>query len=215
MHENSYFQWLQLISAIPEGWKFIIKETHESTTNLIIHDHHVIKGSRILTLDKLSSTEIYAILISKVQNKPSSNFYFKNLFDDNDIYWATIYMLPRLAKHNTYMRSFQYKLLNNVLFLSKKLQIFGIKSSPLCSFCNLFDETTLHILYECDRIKCLWSDLVQYFQNSLVLPTLTPQTASFGFFDPTNSDHKFKKNKLLINHILLVFNLYIYGSREK
>ena len=63
----------------------MIKETHESTTNLIIHDHHVIKGSRILTLDKLSSTEIYAILISKVQNKPSSNFYFENLFDNNNI----------------------------------------------------------------------------------------------------------------------------------
>ena len=46
-HENSYFQWLQLISAIAEGWKFIIKETHESTTNLIIHDHHIIKGSII------------------------------------------------------------------------------------------------------------------------------------------------------------------------
>ena len=85
LHENSYFQWLQLISAIPEGWKFIIKQTHESTTNLIIHDHHVIKERRILTLDKLSSTEIYAILISKVQNKPSSNFYFENLFNGNDI----------------------------------------------------------------------------------------------------------------------------------
>ena len=67
----SYFQWLQLISAIPKGWKFIIKETHESTINLIIHDHHTIKGSIILTFDKLSSTEIYAILISKFQNKPS------------------------------------------------------------------------------------------------------------------------------------------------
>ena len=76
LHESSYFQWLQLISAIPERWKFIIKETHESTTNLIIHDCHVIKGSRILTLNKLSSTE----LISKFQNKPSSNFYFENLF---------------------------------------------------------------------------------------------------------------------------------------
>ena len=85
LHKNSYFQWLQLISAIPEGRKFIIKETYESTTNLIIHDHHVIKGSRILTLDKLSSTKIYAILISNVQNKPSSNFYFENLCNENDI----------------------------------------------------------------------------------------------------------------------------------
>ena len=93
MQENSYFQWLQLISAIPEGWKCIIKETHESTTNLIIHDHHVIKGSRILTLDKLSSTDIYCILTSKFQNKPCSNFYFENLLNDNDIDWAAIYML--------------------------------------------------------------------------------------------------------------------------
>ena len=69
-----------------------IKETYESTTNIIIiHDHHVIKGSIILTWDKLSSTEIYATLISKVQNKNKpSNFYFENLFNDDDIDWATI-----------------------------------------------------------------------------------------------------------------------------
>ena len=102
-------------------------------------------------------------------------------------------MLPRLATYKTYMQSFQYKLLNNVLFLNKRLHIFGIKWSPLCSFCNLRDKT----LYECDRIKSLWSDLVQYFQNSLVLPTLTPQTSIFGFLD-------FKKNKL-----------YVYRSRGK
>ena len=113
-------------------------------------------------------------------------------------------MLPRLATYKTYMQSFQYKLLNNVLFLNKRLHIFGIKWSPLCSFCNLRDKTP----YERDRIKSLWSDLVQYFQNSLVLPTLTPQTSIFGFLD-------FKKNKLLINHILLIFKLYVYRSRGK
>ena len=105
------------------------------------------------------------------------------------------------------MQSFQYKLLNNVLFLNEKLHIFGIKSSPLCSFCNLCDKTPLHIFYECDSIKCLWSDLVHYFQNSLVLPILTPQTAIFWFLGSTNSD--------LINHIVLIFKLYVYRSREK
>ena len=48
---------------------------------------------------------------------------------------------PHLVMGNTYMRSFQYKILNNVLFLNKKLYTFGIKPSPLCSFCNLYDET--------------------------------------------------------------------------
>ena len=68
--------------------------------------------------------------------------------------------------YNTYMRSFQYKILNNVLFLNKKLYTFGIKPSPLCSFCNLYDETPLHIFYECNAVKCLWVDLVQCFQNN-------------------------------------------------
>ena len=74
-------------------------------------------------------------------------------------------MLPHLITYNTYMRSFQYKILNNVLFLNKKLHTFGIKPSPLCSFCNLYNETPYHMFYECDGVKCFWSDLVQCFQN--------------------------------------------------
>ena len=42
------------------------------------------------------------------------------------------------------MQSVQYKILNNVLFLNKKLHTFGVKPSPLCSFCNLYDETPYH-----------------------------------------------------------------------
>ena len=76
-------------------------------------------------------------------------------------------------------------------------------------------RNTLHLFYECDSIKRLWPDLVHYFQNSLVLPILTQQTAIVGFLDSANSDCYFKKNKLLINHILLIFKLYVYRSREK
>ena len=44
---------------------------------LIDHLRQSLKGSRFIILDKLISTEIYSTLISKVQNKPSSNIYFK------------------------------------------------------------------------------------------------------------------------------------------
>ena len=50
-------------------------------------------------------------------------------------------------------------------------------SSPLYSLCHLYDETPFHIFYECDPVKYLWSDLAQCFQNTVILPTLTPQTA--------------------------------------
>ena len=215
LHGSFYFQWLQLTDSIPQGWKIAIKENYENGINVIIHDHHLIKGSRVISLDKLTSTEIYSILISRAQNKPSSNIYFENLYNDYNIDWTAIYTLPRLITNNTYMRSFQYKILNNVLFLNKKLHTFGIKPSPLCSFCNLYDETPYHMFYECDRVKCLWSDLVQCFQNNLILPTLTPQTAIFGFLDYTNNDSIFENNKCLSNHILSIFKLYVYKFREK
>ena len=59
-----------------------------------------------------------------------------------------------------------YNVLNNVLFLNNKFHTFGIKPSPLLSFYNLYDETPYHMFYEFDRVKCLWSDLVQCFQNN-------------------------------------------------
>ena len=71
------------------------------------------------------------------------------------------------------------------------------------------------MFYECDRVKCLWSDLVQCFQNNLILPTLTPQTAIFGFLDYTNNDSILENNQGLSNDILLICKLYVYKSREK
>ena len=180
LHENSYLKWLQLVDSIPERWKFIIRENCENASNLIIDDHHLIEGSRVITLDKLTSTEIYSILISKVRSKHSCNIYFKNLVNGYNIDWTAIYMLPHLVTYNTYMRSFQYKILNNVLFLNKKLHSFGIKPSSLCCFCNLYDEKPLHVFYECDTVTCLWANLVQRFQNNLILPILTLQDAIFG-----------------------------------
>ena len=98
---------------------------------------------------------------------------------------------------------------------NKKLHIFGIKSSPLFLFCDLYDETLFHIFYECDRVKFLWSDLVQCFQNTLILPTLTSQTAILGILNSVSNNSFFENNKVLINHILLFFKLYVCKSREK
>ena len=80
-------------------------------------------------------------------------------------------------------------------------------SSSLCSFCNLYDETPFHIFYECDLVKCLWSDLVQCFQSTLILPTLAPQTAILGILDSVSNNSCFENNKII--------KLYVYKSREK
>ena len=94
-------------------------KNYENASNFVIHDHHLIKDSRVIALDKLTSTEICSILISKVQNKPSTNIYFENLSNDYNTDLAANYMLPCLIKYN-------------------KLHTLGIKLSPKLFICCIF-----------------------------------------------------------------------------
>ena len=72
-----------------------------------------------------------------------------------------------------------------------------------------------HIFYEWNCVKFLWLELVQCFQNTLILPSLIPQTAILGFLDSVSNNSFFENNKILINHFLLNFKLYVHTSREK
>ena len=90
-------------------------------------------------------------------DKPTRQNYHDKKFDDYGLNWKLIYRIPRTATLEIKIRIFQYKLLNNVLCLNKKLFQFGIISQSKCSFCELYDETPQHIFYECTYAQNLWN----------------------------------------------------------
>lgn len=76
----------------------------------------LIIGEIILGFEKMTSKELYSILASKFANKLSSISYFEKIFFSIEFDWSNIY--------NAHLRSFQYKILNNVYFLNKKIVLF-------------------------------------------------------------------------------------------
>ena len=118
------------------------------------------------------------------------------------------YVSPRLATINATLRSFQYKVLNNVFFLNKKLYTFGITNTALCSFYNTLQETSLQIFLDCVHVKCFWERLRMKFQNDFILQSLTPQTTILGLYN------KAYDNCNILSHIFMILN-YICISREK
>ena len=48
-----------------------------------------------------------------------------------------------------------------------------------------------------------------------LLPTLIPLAAIFRTLESASNDSVLKNNEIFINHILLVFKLYVFKSREK
>ena len=85
--------------------------------------------------------------------KPTSQSYYEKLLETTNLNWKEIYILPRKVSIDTNFRMFQYKILNNILFLNKLLFKFEKLQSPLSSFCNSADETPLHIFYTCINTK--------------------------------------------------------------
>ena len=103
---------------------------------------------------------------------------------------------------------FQYKLLNNILFLKKRLVKFVMLSRSLCSFCNPKEETPFHIFHDCTHTQNLWNEAQTYISENLVIPCLTQQSTMFGFIDTQH------QNCVIINHLLLIYKFNVYKSRD-
>ena len=53
-----------------------IKQASENTSLLVVNDHHLLRGWRIIILEKLSSKELYSLLISATGHQPTSQKCF-------------------------------------------------------------------------------------------------------------------------------------------
>ena len=169
--DSLYFSWMELINAIPLDWKTIIKHNC-SSANLFLLNHDLIKKNNLISLDKLHCQELYNILVYNAPHKPTSQVYFENPFRDQELNWKEIYILPRKVSLDCNVRSFQYKVSNNALYLNKKLFIFEKSPSSLCSFCKQADEIILHLFYQCNITKELWNRLDLFFNDRFHLPQL-------------------------------------------
>ena len=87
-----FFAWAQLKHANRRRWKILISNYSDIDRENLCQNHHVIKGARILSTDKLSSKEIYSILISNIANRPTSNIYFEKLSESTFLDRSKIYL---------------------------------------------------------------------------------------------------------------------------
>ena len=141
LSSSLFFKWMQLIDALlPVNWKQAIKSNSSSmqsdSVSFSKYSLYSEKDSRIFTIN-LSCRSMYDKLLHKVKVTPTSVQYWNEKIDHLDEYvWKQIFLVPRLATIESYTSSFQYKILNNALFLNKKLFTMNLVDWPLCNLCK-------------------------------------------------------------------------------
>ena len=114
-----------------------------------IFDHHIVRNSQICNLKKLTSKELYLILVDENTVKLTAQDYFENLFETYQFYWKKklFFFLIRNATLDTKARMFQYAVLHNILYANKMIFKFGKVTSLRCSFFGFWDlDTNEHLI---------------------------------------------------------------------
>ena len=59
--------------------------------------------------------------------------------------------------------SFQYKILNRILFTNAKLFKISLKESEKCSFCNTRKEDLYHLFFNCSYAQEFWKSFIAWW----------------------------------------------------
>ena len=63
------------------------------------------------------------------------------------------------------MRTFQYKVLNSILYTIDKLYKIGFSQSNKCTFCKSDLESLYHLLYICPLSRNFWADFEIFWSS--------------------------------------------------
>ena len=156
------------------------------------------------SLSHVSARSMYTKLIQPQTSQKTIG----KLLNNYEVNWRQSYLIPQKVTIDISLRIFQYKILNNILYLNERLSKIDPTVSSLCSLCKKAPENVIHLFCECSITKSLWHSLQKTFSSLLTLPALDPLISIVGRRDIDNP------NNVLVNHIVLLFRKFLCQNKS-
>jgi hypothetical protein len=143
------------------------------------------------------------MLIKKKQTIPIIKNKWKDEFGIEDSEWTQVFTMSNIIK-DTKIKTFQYKLLYNLI--PCKLYLFRIKKSDsyLCTKCNDIDNI-IHFMYSCNDTSRFWKTFEQWW-NKMMNETIKIDKRTVIIGDT-------RKNNDKLNACLLIAKWLIYCEK--
>ena len=116
------------------------------------------------------------------------------------------HFLPHSIAFEPYVKAFQFKVLNSILFTNSKLFKIGYRTDNLCSFCKRESETIRHFFWDCPYSNSFWKCIESYyFGLRKQLVHLTLKEIWIGFLSSECP---------LLNYLILIGKIYLWSCRR-
>ena len=197
--KTNFLTWAGLRHSVPLHLK--IKESSPSEMSLLVTIDN--KDFDVL---KRNSKDYYTLIKSSKAKLPNNSQYLRQTFNLAEDHLKKVFWLPHKVSFEPYIKAFQYKVLNSILFTNTKLFEIGYISEDKCSFCKLEPETPHHLLFHCSLVQPFRKDFEYYFY------LLTREFVHLALQDVMTGI--IYANYCLLNYLILVAKLYIWDCRR-
>ena len=199
INKTNFLVWAGLRHAIPSHLK--------TNSNPVLETSHSLKiNNEVFDVLEKISKHYYTLLISTKAKFPNNAQVLKRDFNLNEEQLKKVFILPHTVSSEPYVRAFQYKVLNSILFTNTKLFKIGFITEDKCSFCKSESETLSHLLFDCIKTKSFWRDFESnYYSLSKEFVHLTLKDVIVGIIITKCP---------LLNYLLLIAKIYLWDCRR-
>ena len=135
-----------------------------------------------------------------IQVDPSARHKYSSIFNNCNLDWDAIYLIPHAVTLDTKTRIFQYKLIYRILYTNKSLYKMKMVDSPLCTFCQTSEESLEHLFSHCNFSLAFWRSVVLWIKSLHInIDFLDDHDIILGLTEKII-------NWTLLNHIIIVRN---------
>lgn len=109
---------------------------------------------------------------------------------------------------STKLRFFQFRVLSKSLITNVRVAKWDPLVSENCTFCHQYKETVVHLLFECNFARKIWTALTKWFKYFHAINIVF--TAQICILNDFN-----KRNSALINNTILITKFYLYKCKTR
>ena len=196
--KTNFLTWAGLRQAVPREFK--------NNTMPRISSPSFVINNNVFDITKKKSKHYYSLLINKKAQFPSAFNKLQSEFHFSIDSLQKVFMLPHKVALEPYVKAFQYKILNSILYTNTKLYKIGFSTCNKCTFCQLDLETLHHLLYSCPHSKTFWNEFEQYwFSITKERICLSRKDIIVGIIT---------RSCPLLNYLLIIAKLYLWECRR-